>query len=246
VTMLATGGKRIDAEHKRQGGTQPEAMMTSCCLGARLRGGPRVPSRLERVQGLVASFTADRAYDCDGVHAGRIARLLKPEIIVPPRAGAVPALRPGPRRRSAAAICIPSLTAATWAGGERLAIWRALVEADVPRSRHRLAADSTGATGAVIPTANPGVNRSDKLAIGLLGDARRGLHPGRAQVPDADPRRRVHLRERAEPSGPTPQGHQRHPRVVRPIHRQVPRMALISRYSSSPKTPNSRPLPDCL
>ena len=66
--------------------------------------GSQVGPLLDQVDGPVASFTGDGAYDQEGVYAGVAARHPEAAVIVPPRSSAVPARRPRPRRRSATAI----------------------------------------------------------------------------------------------------------------------------------------------
>jgi hypothetical protein len=75
----------------------------------------QVGSLLRGVDGPVAFFTADGAYDRDDVHAEIKASHPEAEIIVPPRSSAVPSAS------AETAVCRPSLSATAGAGRERLA-----------------------------------------------------------------------------------------------------------------------------
>ena len=89
---------------------------------------------LDRVDGAVASFTADGGYDQDGVSAAVAARHPEAAIIVPPRAGAVPsdAAETAPTQRDRHIEAIAERGRMDWqkASGYN---WRALVEADIAR-----------------------------------------------------------------------------------------------------------------
>lgn len=50
----------------------------------------QIGALLDQIVGLIASVTADGAYDQDGVYAGVIARHPEAVVIIPPRASAVP------------------------------------------------------------------------------------------------------------------------------------------------------------
>src|SRR5215212_4747904 len=77
--------------------------------------GSQVDPLLDQIDGAVASFTADGAFDRDDVYAEVAAR--HPDAaVVPPRSGAVPSGRPTPRPRGATGISKPSPSAAAWAG----------------------------------------------------------------------------------------------------------------------------------
>jgi hypothetical protein len=96
--------------------------------------GGQVGPLLERVDGPVASFTADGAYDRDDVHAQIMARHPEAEITVPPRSSAVPSAsaRTAPTARDRHLRTIAQRGRMGWqrASGYN---WRALVEADVSR-----------------------------------------------------------------------------------------------------------------
>ena len=83
---------------------------------------------------VVASFTGDGAYDRDDVYAEVAARHPEAEVVVPPRAGAVPsaAAETAPTRRDAHLRRIAERGRMGWqrASGYN---WRALVGADVSR-----------------------------------------------------------------------------------------------------------------
>jgi hypothetical protein len=89
---------------------------------------------LDQVDGPVASFTADGAFDRDDVYAEVAARHPKAGVIVPPRSGAVPsdAAETAPTQRDRHLRCIAERGRMGWqrASGYN---WRALVEADVSR-----------------------------------------------------------------------------------------------------------------
>ncbi len=87
--------------------------------------GSQVSPLLGQIEGAVASFTGDGAYDRDDVYA---------EMIVPPRANAVPsqAAESAPTRRDRHLQAITEHGRMAWqkASGYN---WRALVEADIAR-----------------------------------------------------------------------------------------------------------------
>ena len=78
--------------------------------------GSQVGPLLDRIDGAMASFTGDGAYDRDDVYAEVAARHPAAAVVVPPRANAVPSDSREPRRRSATGICDASRSAAAWAG----------------------------------------------------------------------------------------------------------------------------------
>jgi hypothetical protein len=89
---------------------------------------------LDQVGGPVASFTADGAFDRDGVHADVAARHPAAAVVVPPRSGAVPGdtAETAPTRRDAHSRCIAErgrMGRQKASGHNR----RALVEADMAR-----------------------------------------------------------------------------------------------------------------
>src|SRR3712207_5749130 len=96
--------------------------------------GSRVGPLLDRIDGPVASFTGDGAYDRDDVYAGVAARHPDADVIVPPRSNTVPSDTAGtaPTRRDAHLRLIAERGRVGWqrASGYN---WRALVEADVSR-----------------------------------------------------------------------------------------------------------------
>ena len=89
---------------------------------------------LDRVDGSVASFTGDGAFDRDDVYAAVAARHPDAAVVVPPRSSAVPsaAAATAPTRRDAHLRCIAERGRMGWqkASGYN---WRALVESDVAR-----------------------------------------------------------------------------------------------------------------
>jgi hypothetical protein len=104
--------------------------------GTDVDDGSRVGPLLDQVDGPVASFTGDGAYDRDDVYAGVAARHPKAAIVVPPRSSAVPSdmAATAPTRRDQHLQCIAERGRRGWqkASGYN---WRALIEADV--SRHK-------------------------------------------------------------------------------------------------------------
>ena len=89
---------------------------------------------LDRIDGPIASFTADGAFDRDDVHAEVAARHPEAAVIVPPRSGAVPsdAAETAPTQRDRHIEAIAEHGRMGWqkASGHN---WRALVEADIAR-----------------------------------------------------------------------------------------------------------------
>ena len=96
--------------------------------------GSQVGPLLEQVDGPVASFTGDGAYDRDDVYAGIAARHPDADVIVPPRSSAVPSdtadTAPTQRDRHIEAIAEHGRMGWQKASGYN---WRALVEADIAR-----------------------------------------------------------------------------------------------------------------
>jgi hypothetical protein len=96
--------------------------------------GSRVGPLLDRVAGLVASFTGDGAYDREDVHGAVAERHPEAAVVVPPRSGAVPseAAETVPRQRDRHLRCIAEQGRMGWqkaSGYNR----RALAEAAVSR-----------------------------------------------------------------------------------------------------------------
>ncbi len=94
----------------------------------------QVGALLDQVDGQVASFTADGAYDQDRVYGEVTARHPEASVIVPPRSSAVPsdtaATAPTRRDRNLQIIAARGRMAWQKASGYH---WRALVEADISR-----------------------------------------------------------------------------------------------------------------
>lgn len=93
-----------------------------------------VGTLLDQVTVPVASFTADGAYDQDGVYAAVAARHPEATVVVPPRSNAVPSnaadMAPSQRDRHLRDIAEHGRRAWQVTSGYR---WRALVEADIGR-----------------------------------------------------------------------------------------------------------------
>ena len=96
--------------------------------------GSQVGPLLDRIDGPVASFTADGAFDRDDVYAEVAARHPEAAVVVPPRSGAVPSATAdtAPTRRDRHLHLIAQRGRLGWqrASGYN---WRALVEADISR-----------------------------------------------------------------------------------------------------------------
>ncbi|MFC7739370.1 transposase [Roseomonas sp. GCM10028921] len=91
-------------------------------------------SRLHQIADPIASFTADGAYDQDGVYSEVAARHLEAAVIVPPRSSAVPSAtaEAAPTQRDQHLRTIAERGRMGWqkASGYN---WRALIEADIAR-----------------------------------------------------------------------------------------------------------------
>ena len=96
--------------------------------------GSRVGPLLDRVDGPVASFTGDGAYDRDDVYAEVAARHPEAAVVVPPRANAVPSdtAETAPTRRDRHLHLIAERGRLGWQKASGYS-WRALVEADISR-----------------------------------------------------------------------------------------------------------------
>jgi hypothetical protein len=96
--------------------------------------GSQVGALLDQIEGAVASFTGDGAYDRDDVYAEVTARLPEAAVVVPPRANAVPseAAATAPTQRDCHLQCIAERGRLGW---QRASGYndRALVEADISR-----------------------------------------------------------------------------------------------------------------
>ena len=96
--------------------------------------GSQVGPLLDRIDGSVASFTGDGAYDRDDVYAEVAARHPEAAVVVPPRANAVPsdAAETAPTQRDAHLRCIAERGRMGWQRASGYGR-RALVEADISR-----------------------------------------------------------------------------------------------------------------
>ena len=96
--------------------------------------GSQVGPLLDQIDGPIASFTADGAYDQDGVYSAVAARHPEAAVIVPPRSNAVPSetAETAPTARDWHLQAIAGNGRMSWqkASGYN---WRALVEADIGR-----------------------------------------------------------------------------------------------------------------
>jgi Transposase DDE domain len=96
--------------------------------------GSQVGPLLDRVDGPVASFTGDGAFDRDGVYAAVAARHPDAAVVVPPRSSAVPSAtaEAAPTQRDAHLRCIAERGRMDWQRASGYS-WRALVESDIAR-----------------------------------------------------------------------------------------------------------------
>src|SRR4051795_4801743 len=96
--------------------------------------GSQVGPLLDQIEGAVASVTGDGAYDRDDVYTEVMTRYPDAEVIVPPRANAVPsaAAESAPTQRDRHLRCIAERGRIGW---QRVSgyNWRALVESDISR-----------------------------------------------------------------------------------------------------------------
>jgi Transposase DDE domain len=109
-------------------------IVASALTGKDVDDGSQVGPLLDQVDGPVASFTADGAYDRDDAYAGVAARHPEAAVIVPPRGDAVPSdtaeIAPTQRDRHLQSIAERGRRGWQKASGYN---WRALIEADVSR-----------------------------------------------------------------------------------------------------------------
>jgi hypothetical protein len=96
--------------------------------------GSQVGPLLDRIDGPVASFTGDGAYDREDVYAEVAARHPDAAVVVPPRANAVPseAAQTAPTQRDRHLRCIAERGRLGWQRASGYG-WRALVESDIAR-----------------------------------------------------------------------------------------------------------------
>ena len=110
--------------------------------------GSQVGPLLDGIDGPVASFTGDGAYDRDGVHAAVAARHPDADVVVQPRSSVVPSAtaETAPTQRDAHLRCIAELGRMGW---QRVSgySWRALVEADVSRCKRVIGGGLRSRTG---------------------------------------------------------------------------------------------------
>ena len=99
--------------------------------------GSQVGPLLDRIDGSVASFTGDGAFDRDDVYAEVAARHPDAAVVVPPRASAVPSetTETAPTQRDRHLQCIAERGRMGWQRASGYG-WRALVEADIARWKH--------------------------------------------------------------------------------------------------------------
>jgi hypothetical protein len=126
--------RRRDLRGARPSGRRLVAVLATELTGPEIDDGAQVGPLLDQVEGPVASFTADGAFDRDDVYAEVAARHPDAAVIVPPRSSAVPSqtaeTAPTPRDRHLQAIAEHGRMGWQKASGYT---WRALVEADISR-----------------------------------------------------------------------------------------------------------------
>jgi hypothetical protein len=109
-------------------------IVASALTGHDADDGSQTGPLLDRIDGPVASFTADGAFDRDNVYAEVAVRHPEADVVVPPRSGAVPsnAAQTVPTQRDRHLRGIAERGRMGWqkASGYN---WRALVEADIAR-----------------------------------------------------------------------------------------------------------------
>jgi hypothetical protein len=109
-------------------------IVASALTGNEADDGSQVGPLLDRIEGPVASFTADGAFDRDDVYGGIVGRHPDAAVIVPPRSSAVPSAtaETAPTRRDRHLEVIAERGRLGWqkASGYN---WRALIEADISR-----------------------------------------------------------------------------------------------------------------
>ncbi len=109
-------------------------IVASLLTGTDIDDGSQVGPLLDQAGGLVASFTADGAFDRDDVYGEVAARHPDAAVIVPPRSGAVPSgtAETAPTQRDRHLEVIAERGRMGWqkASGYN---WRALIEADIAR-----------------------------------------------------------------------------------------------------------------
>jgi len=130
------GSKRRRAWKMRHLATDADSdqIVASVLTSRDVDDGSQVGPLLDRVEGSVASFIGDSAYDRDDVYAEVTARHPDAAVVVPPRASAVPskAAQSAPTQRDTHLRCIAERGRMGWqrASGYN---FRALVEADIAR-----------------------------------------------------------------------------------------------------------------
>ena len=130
--------------------------------------GSQVGPLLDRIDGPVASFTGDGAFDRDDVYAEVAARHPQAAVIVPPRSGAVPSdtadTAPARRDRHIEAIAEHGRMGWQKASGYD---WRALVEADISRFKRvigdALRSQTDGRQATEVAIAAQALNRMQDL-----------------------------------------------------------------------------------
>jgi Transposase DDE domain len=130
------GTKRRRSRRKLHLATDADAghIVASVLTDKEADDGSQVGPLLDRIDGSVASFTGDGAFDREDVYAEAAARHPEAAVIVPPRSDAVPSEAAGatPTQRDLHLRCIAQRGRMGWqrASGYN---WRALVESDVSR-----------------------------------------------------------------------------------------------------------------
>jgi hypothetical protein len=130
------GGRARRSWRKLHLGTDADTgrIVASALTGNEADDGSQVSPLLDRIEGPVASFTADGAFDRNDVYAAVAARHPDATVIVPPRSSAVPSgtaeIAPTQRDRHLQLIAERGRLGWQKASGYN---WRALIEADISR-----------------------------------------------------------------------------------------------------------------
>ena len=118
----------------QQGDADTGRIVASALTDREADDGSQVGPLLDRVDGPVASFTGDGAFDREDVYAEVAARHPEAAVIVPPRANAVPsaAAETDPTQRDRHLQLIAERGRMGWQRASGYS-WRALVESDISR-----------------------------------------------------------------------------------------------------------------
>ena len=143
-------------------------IVAAALTGHEADDGSQVGPLLDRIDGSVASFTGDGAFDRDDVYAEVAARHPQAAAIVPPRSGAVPSdtADTAPTQRDRHIEAIAEHGRMGWQKASRYSL-RALVEADVSRGKRvigdALRSQTDGRRATEVAIAAQALNRMQDL-----------------------------------------------------------------------------------